>query len=215
MGKIINSWKASIKGIKSVAKTWQFWAIAIPVALVFIFIFNLLSSGNNFLQLLIALPFLDKFIIVGQVYQEFAVNILSLDKILILIAALGQGAIIAVIAYLWRSRRELDDKAILESAGASLIALIGAGCPMCGGTILFPVLLSIFGAGAATFLQSISWIIMVLAIIIILFALQRLGFMCYMQPKKKSKPDKKLNDKKTQSRDSRSETVKEEISEKS
>lgn len=186
MGKIINRWKASLKGLKTVAKTWQFWTIAIPTTLIFIFIFNLLSSGNNFLQLLIALPFLDKFVVIGQVYQEFATNILSVDKILILIAAFGQGAIIAIIVFLWRSRRQLDDKAILESAGASLIALIGAGCPMCGGTILFPVLLSIFGAGAATFLQSISWVVMVIAIAVIIFALQRLGFLCYMQPKKKS-----------------------------
>lgn len=165
---------------------WQFFAIAIPVTLFFIFLFNLLSSGNNFLQLLIALPFWDKFATIGQVYQEFAVNIFSIDKILILIAAFGQGAVVATIVFLWKSRRELDDKAVLRSAGASLIALIGAGCPMCGGTILFPVLLSIFGAGAATFLQSISWVIMVIAIAVIVFALQRLGFLCYMQPKKKS-----------------------------
>lgn len=185
MGKILNRWKASVKGLKTVAKTWQFWTIAIPVTLVFIFLFNLLSSGNNFLQLLIALPFLDKFVIIGQVYQEFFVNILSIDKIMILLAAFGQGAIISIIAYLWKARRQLDDKSILKSAGASLIALVGVGCPMCGGTILFPVLLSIFGASVATFLQSVSWILMVVAIIIIIFALQHLGFMCYMQPKKK------------------------------
>lgn len=204
MGKIINSWKASIKGLKTVAKTWQFWAISIPVTLFFIFLFNLLSTGNNFLNLIIALPFPDNFVVVGQVYQEFATNILSIDKILILIAAFGQGAIIATIVFLWRSRRKLDDKAILESAGASLIALIGAGCPMCGGTILFPILLSIFGAGAATFLQSISWIIMVIAIAVIIFALQRLGFLCYMQPKKKPTTKKEVSNEK-----------KEEINEKS
>lgn len=200
MGKFINSWKSSIKGLKKVAKTWQFWAISIPVTFVFIFIFNLFSSGNNFFQLLIALPFLDKFIIIGQVYQEFAVNLLTLDKILMLIAAFGQGAIIATIVYLWQSRRELDDKAVLRSAGASLIALVGAGCPMCGGTILFPVILSVFGASAATFLQSISWIIMVIAIIIIIFALKRLGFLCYMQPSKKAS-QKEVSDKITEEKE--------------
>lgn len=196
MGKIINSWKASGKGLKTAMSRWQFWAIAIPVTLFFIFLFNLLSSGNNFLQLLIALPFLDKFIVVGQIYQEFAVNILSLDKILVLIAAFGQGAVVATIVFLWKSRRELDDKSVLRSAGASLIALIGAGCPMCGGTILFPILLSIFGAGAAAFLQSVSWVLMALAIVVIVFALKRLGFLCYMQPKKKSgKKEEEKNEK--------------------
>jgi len=185
MGKIINSWKASVKGLARVAKTWQFWLISIPATLVFIFLFNILASGNNFLQLIIALPFLDKFAVIGQVYQEFFVNLLSFEKILMLIAAFGQGAIIATIIFLWRSKNKLDDKAMLGSAGASLIALIGAGCPTCGGTILFPILLSVFGAGVATFFQSISWILMLLAIVVLVFALKRLGFMCYMQPKKK------------------------------
>lgn len=214
MGKIINSWKSSGKGLRIVVSHWQFWAIAIPVTLVFIFIFNLLSSGNNFLQLLIALPFFDKLSVIGQVYLEFLYSLLSLEKFLILLASIGQGVVVAMIAFLWKSRRQFDDKAILESAGASLIALIGAGCPMCGGTILLPILMSIFGAGTFVFLQNISLILMAIAIVIIVFAIKHLGFMCYMQPKKKSQGGKGINEK-AQSRDSRSEAAREDINEKS
>lgn len=189
MGKRINNWKASFKGVKTASCTWQFWVITIVAALIFIFIFNLLSAGNNFLQLLIALPFLDKFSIIGQVYQEFFINLLSLEKILMLLASFGQGVIIALIVYVWKSRRKFDEKVLLKGAGASLLALIGAGCPMCGGTIILPILLGIFGAGAFAFLQSVSIVLMIVAIIVIVFAIKQLGFLCYMQPKSKEKKE--------------------------
>ncbi|MDL2328095.1 hypothetical protein LJC64_05570, partial [Ruminococcaceae bacterium OttesenSCG-928-A11] len=129
--------------------------------------------------------------VVGQVYLEFISNFISIDKILILLASLGQGVIIALIVHVWKSRREFDEKVLLRGAGASLIALIGAGCPMCGGTIILPILLSIFGASAFVFLQNISLILMIISIIVIIFAIKRLGFLCYMQPKSKKKDENK------------------------
>jgi hypothetical protein len=88
-----------------------------------------------------------------------------------------------MIVFLWRTRRKFDDTALLESAGASLIALIGAGCPLCGGTILLPVLMSLFGVSAMTFLQGISLFLMAAALVPIVFATKRLGFLCSMRPK--------------------------------
>lgn len=191
MQRFIGRWKTAGKGIQNAARNWRFWLVAVISLFFFIFIFNLLSAGNNFLQLIIALPFFDKFSVIGQVYLNFFAEFFSLEKILIFLASAGQALIIGMIFYLWKSRRELDDKALLGSAGASLIALIGAGCPMCGGTILFPVLLGIFGASATAFLQGFSVILMVIALIPIAFAIRRLGFMCSMQSvPKKSKGEK-------------------------
>ena len=181
MQGFIKRWKTTGKGIKNAMSDWRFWIVAVISLLFFLFIFNLLSTGNNFLQLIIALPFFDKFSVIGEVYLNFIVNIFSLEKILMLIASVGQSLIIGMIFFLWKSRRKLDDTALLESAGASLIALIGAGCPMCGGTILFPIILSIFGASATAFLQGFSVVLMLLALIPIAFAIRRLGFMCSMQ----------------------------------
>jgi hypothetical protein len=184
-------WRTAGKGIANAANDWHFWLAGVAALLVFIFIFNLLSAGNNFLQLLIALPFTDKFFIIAQVYQEFFVHIFSLEKCLILLAAAGQGLIVGMIIYLWRSRRKFDDAALLESAGASLIALIGAGCPLCGGTILLPILASIFGVSAMTFLQGVSLFLMIAALVPIAFAIRRLGFLCSMKPKPKKEGNEK------------------------
>jgi hypothetical protein len=187
MEKVVKRWRTVGKGIQNAASDWQFWLAAVITTLFFIFLFNLLSAGNNFLQLLINLPFGDKFFVIGQVYVEFLVNFLSIEKILILLAAAGQGLIVGMIVSLWHLRRQLDDTAVLESAGASLIALIGAGCPLCGGTILLPVLMSLFGASAMTFLQGISLFLMLAALVPIAFAVRRLGFLCSM----KRKPNEK------------------------
>ncbi|MDR3125534.1 MAG: hypothetical protein LBU20_00445 [Candidatus Nomurabacteria bacterium] len=189
MKRVIKSWRTVSIGIKKAANGWQFWLSAVGATLFFIFLFNLLSSGNNFLQLLINLPFGDKFFVIGQVYWEFLTNFLSIEKILIFLAAAGQGLIISMIVFLWRTRRRLDDTAVLESASASLIALIGAGCPVCGGTILLPVLMSLFGASAMTFLQSFSLLLMAAALAPIIFAIRRLGFLSSMQPKAKSRKE--------------------------
>jgi hypothetical protein len=190
MKGVIARWRISCKGIKNAAKDWRFWLAFIISLFFFIFLFNLLSAGNNFLQLLIKLPFFDKFFIIGQVYMNFLANILSIEKLLILLASLGQGLIIGMIFYLWRIRHELEDSAILNSAGASLLALIGAGCPMCGGTILMPVLMSVFGASAMVFLQGISILLMAIALVSIAFAIRKLGFQCSMQ----SIPTKKIKE---------------------
>jgi hypothetical protein len=182
MEKVVKRWRTVGTGVRNAAGDWRFWLAAVVATLFFVFLFNLLSAGNNFLQLLINLPLSDKFFIVGQVYQEFLLNILSIEKVLILLAAAGQGLIVGMIVSLWRSRRQLDDTAVLESAGASLIALIGAGCPLCSGTILLPVLMSLFGASAMTFLQGISLFLMLVALVPIIFAVRRLGFLCSMRP---------------------------------
>jgi hypothetical protein len=182
MEKVVRRWRTVGTGVRNAAGSWRFWLAAVLTTLFFIFVFNLLSAGNNFLQLLVNLPWLDKFFVVGQVYGEFLANFFSVEKLLILLAAAGQGLIVGLIVFLWRTRRKLDDTAVLESAGASLIALVGAGCPLCGGTILLPVLMSLFGASAMTFLQGISLFLMVAALIPIAFAVRRLGFLCSMVP---------------------------------
>jgi len=189
MNKFIKRWKTAFKGVKNAAQDWRFLLAAILSFLFFILLFNLFSAGNNFWQLIISLPFLDKFLVIGDIYMNFLVNFFSFEKILIFIAALGQALVIGMIIYLWRIRQEIDDKALLGSAGASLIALIGAGCPMCGGTILLPILMSIFGMSAMAFLQGISISLMILALIPIAFAIRRLGFLCSMQPKPKKKKE--------------------------
>jgi hypothetical protein len=183
MDRIIKRWRNVGVGLSRARHDWRAWLAGIISLLFFIFLFNLLSSGNNFLQLIINLPLGDKFFIVAQVYLEFLSNLGSLEKILILLASAGQGLIVAMIVYLWRSRRQFDDTALLESAGASLIALIGAGCPLCGGTILLPILMSLFGVSAMTFLQGISLFLMAAALIPIIFAVRRLGFLASLQPK--------------------------------
>jgi hypothetical protein len=179
MKKYASKWRLAGQGIKQLFTSPKYWLPSLIAAVIFVFIFNLLTSGSTFLQLLVHLPFLEKFSVLGQVYADFFVHFFSLEKILILLLSLGQGIITGLIIYIWKSRRNLDDTALLESGGATLIALIGAGCPLCGGTILMPFLMMIFGASAMVFLQTVSIALTLLAFVPILFAIRRLGFLSY------------------------------------
>jgi hypothetical protein len=191
MNKLLSKWKMAGKGLRQLYRQPRYWAITALATLVFIFILNLLNVGNTFLQLLINLPLGEKFSVVGQVYANFFVGLWSLDHILMLLISLGQGVIISALVYVWKSKRALDDTAVLESGGATLIALLGAGCPLCGGSVLLPYLILIFGTSAMALLQTISTVLIILAAVPLVFALRRLGFMCYTYSAQKSARAKK------------------------
>ena len=91
-----------------------------------------------------------------------------------------QGILIGLIIFLWRKKRE-NNSANLEKAGliAGLIAL-GAGCPTCGTTLLTPLLGAIFSTGSLAITGAISTIVTILAIIVAILSIKRLGLEAYV-----------------------------------
>ena len=173
-------------GILLATKEKRFWYGFIPSFIFFGMLMNLLSGGFAKFDLMRALGFpaslqiiLDSFLAIFGFKQPF------LDWLPIFAICILQGTLIGLIVLLWNKKKEEKSKdssnsANLEKAGiiTGLIAL-GAGCPTCGTTLLTPLIGAIFSTGGLAVTGAISTIVTVLAIIIAVLSLKRLGVETY------------------------------------
>ncbi|MDR2524036.1 MAG: hypothetical protein LBC95_00630 [Candidatus Nomurabacteria bacterium] len=183
--------RRALYGAKIVFARPPYIALGLATTVVFVFVFNLLGSGNTFLQLLLSLPWLEKFSVVGEVYLNFLQNICSLDRILMLGLAISQGILISLIVFAGRRLHRVDENSVLGSGAAAFLALVGAGCPICGGSIITAVFATVVGGSAQFLVQTVALAVMALAFIPIFFALRHQGALCYNLYHERSKNDKK------------------------
>ena len=169
------------KGILLATKEKRFWYGFIPTFLFFGLLMNLLAGGTSKFDLMFALGFPDALGILGKNFIGiFGVGQPFLDWLPIFLISILQGILIGLIVLLWNKKRE-QNAGNLGSAGivAGLIAL-GAGCPTCGTTLLTPLLGAIFSTGGLAVTGTISTIVTILAIVIAIFSLKRLGVETYV-----------------------------------
>jgi len=169
------------KGILLAVKEKRFWFGFIPAFLFFGMLMNLLSGGFSKFDLMGAIGFpgslkiiLDSFLAIFGIDQPF------LDWLPVFFIAFLQGILIGLIVLLWNKKRE-QNSANLERAGiiTGLIAL-GAGCPTCGTTLITPLIGAIFSTGSLAIAGAISTIVTILAIIIAILSVKRLGLEIYV-----------------------------------
>lgn len=174
------------KGILLAAKEKRFWYGFVPSFLFFGLLMNLLAGGTSKFELMSALGFPESFKILGSSFIAiFGINQPFLDWLPIFAISILQGILIGIIILLWDKKRE--DKTAsknsenIEKAGiiTGLIAL-GAGCPTCGATLITPLLAAIFSTGGLAIAGTVSIIVTILAVIIAIFALKRLGVETYV-----------------------------------
>lgn len=168
------------KGILLATKEKRFWYGFIPSFLFFGLLMNLLSGGTSKFNLMFTLGFEASLKILGEsLLGIFGFHLPFLDWLPIFAVSLLQGILIGLIVLLWNKKREQKAEN-LEKAGiiTGLIAL-GAGCPTCGTTLLTPLLAAFFSTGGLAIAGTISTIVTILAIIIAIFALKRLGLETY------------------------------------
>lgn len=144
---------------------------------------NLLSGGFSTFELMGAVGFPDcLFIIWKNFIAIFGINRFFLDWLPVFAISIMQGILIGFIVLLWAKKRENGTKNSenIEKAGiiTGLIAL-GAGCPTCGTTLLTPLLGALFSTGGLAITGTISTIVTILAIIIAILSLKRLGVETY------------------------------------
>lgn len=173
------------KGILLATKEKRFWYGFIPSFIFFGVLMNLLQGGFSKFELMGALGFPANLQIIGNSFLAiFGVNQPFLDWLPIFAICVLQGILIGLIVLLWdkkRHQKDTSNTANLEKAGiiTGLIAL-GAGCPTCGTTLLTPLLGAIFSTGGLAISGAISTIVTVLAIIIAILSLKRLGEETYV-----------------------------------
>ncbi|MBR2839758.1 hypothetical protein IKE82_00290 [Candidatus Saccharibacteria bacterium] len=169
------------KGILLATKENRFWYGFVPSFLLFGLLMNLLSGGLSKFELIRISGFAGGLRIIGENFLAiFGFHQPFLDWLPVFFIALLQGILIGLIALLWHKKRQ-QNAANLESAGiiTGLIAL-GAGCPTCGTTLITPLISAIFSTGSLAIASTVSTVVTMLAIIIAILSLKRLGLETYV-----------------------------------
>ncbi|MBR3172378.1 hypothetical protein IKF21_00430 [Candidatus Saccharibacteria bacterium] len=173
------------KGILLAAREKRFWYGFIPSFIFFGMLMNLLAGGTSKFELMAAIGFPDSLKIIGDAFVAiFGVGQPFLDWLPIFAISILQGILIGIIVLLWNKKREQGaskNSENIEKAGiiTGLIAL-GAGCPTCGATLITPLIGAIFSTGGLAIAGTVSTIVTILAIIIAVLALKRLGVEVYV-----------------------------------
>lgn len=171
------------KGILLATKERRFWYGFIPSFIFFGMLMNLLAGGTSKFELMGALGFPANLQIIGSSFIAiFGIGQPFLDWLPIFCISVLQGILIGLITLLWDKKRHQKgaNSENLEKAGiiTGLIAL-GAGCPTCGATLITPLIGAIFSTGSLAIAGTISTIVTILAILIAIFSLKRLGVETY------------------------------------
>lgn len=169
------------KGILLALRERRFW-IGFFVAFIFFgTLMNLLSGGFSKFQLMGVVGFSGAMKIIFDAFLGiFGVGQAFLDWLFVFLLAILQGVLIGLIVLLAKKKRDSNAENI-EKAGiiAGLIAL-GAGCPTCGTTLLTPLIGAIFSAGGVAITGIVSGVVTVLAVVIAILSLRRIGEETYV-----------------------------------
>lgn len=162
------------KGIAFASRKFLFWLIFIVVFLIFGTLMNLLSGGFSAFALMGSSGFSGSIkIIFDAMLGLFLVGKSFLDWIGIFLVSVLQATLIALIVLVAKKKRTSGEN--LERAGiAAGLAVLGTGCPTCGTALLTPILGAIFAGGSAL-VGVISGFITIIAIIILILSLKKVG----------------------------------------
>lgn len=175
------------KGILLATREKRFWAGFVPAFLIFGTLINLLAGGLAKFDLMAASGFGGSVkIILDSLLGLFGYRMIISDWLQVFALALVQGVLIGLIVLLWQKKRISQTEAVSNSANVEkagiitgLIAL-GAGCPTCGTTLLTPLIGAIFSTGATALVGVLSTTITILAVVIAILSLKRIGEETYV-----------------------------------
>ena len=176
----------SLKGICMAMKTLRFWIFFTLTFIIFGTLMNLLSSGFAAFSLMGAMGFPACFSVIWDALLGlFGIGKSFSDWLVIFVVAFLQAILIAMIFSVSHAKKLQKKSSVKESekstsenierAGlAAGLAVLGAGCPTCGTALLTPILGAIF-AGSSALVGTVSVIITILACVIIIFSLKKVG----------------------------------------
>ena len=167
------------KGILLATKEKKFWLGFVIAFLFFGTLMNLLSGGLSKFELMGALGFPKNLRIIGEaIIGIFGFNMIFTDWIFVFFISLLQGILISLIVLLWNKKNKNSENVQKVGIITGLIAL-GAGCPTCGTTLITPLLGMIFSTGSFAIAGIVSNVVTVLAIVIAILSLKRMGLEMY------------------------------------
>lgn len=170
------------KGILLATKEKRFWWGFLPTFVFFSMLINLLAGGFSKFELMGASGFSGTMKILGDTFlSTFGVNQVFVEWLPTFLLSLLQGVLVGLIVLLWQKKKSEGNAAGVEKAGiiTGLVAL-GAGCPTCGTTLLTPLLGAIFSTGSLAVAGAISTVVTILAVVVAILSLKRLGVETYV-----------------------------------
>ena len=180
--KWLDKWKLAFIGAILAFSYRKFRIAFILVFVVFGTFMNLFTGGFAAFNLISVVSFPDKLKIIFDAFLGlFGVHKSFLDWALLFLIAVLQAVLIGLVAFIWKRRKDDLKAARASSSGAQSagivagLAVLGAGCPTCGTTLIAPIIGTIFSSGGYAIAGFISGFITVLAIIVSLFALKKIG----------------------------------------
>ena len=167
------------KGILLATKEKKFWIGFVIAFLFFGTLMNMLSNGLTKFELVGALGFPKNMRIIGEaIIGIFGFNMIFTDWIFVFFISLLQGILIGLIVLLWNKKNKNSENVQKVGIITGLIAL-GAGCPTCGTTLITPFLGMIFSTGSFAIAGVVSGVVTVLAVVIAILSLKRMGLEMY------------------------------------
>ncbi|MBR2864616.1 hypothetical protein IKE88_03715 [Candidatus Saccharibacteria bacterium] len=184
IAKWCDEWRMAALGIILSTRKPKFWVSFLIVFIVFGTLLNLLSDGFGSINLFFALDFGGKIDILWTNFLAlFGVGRTFLDWLMPFALALLQGTLISLIIFIWKKRikNNRTKSSDIQNAGiAATLALLGSGCPTCGTALITPIISSIFSSGSYAIAGTISGIITIIAIIILLLSIKKVGLEAYV-----------------------------------
>lgn len=160
---------------------------------VFLYILSFFRDGNgNWLLLCSGLPFGTKMEVLGKVCIKILENFTSLYGVLIIFMSILQALTIMLLIFTWRNREK--DHAIDGASTGGIGAIFGfvaLGCPTCGISLLAPILTAVAGTGAMAAAEGISRVLIVLAFILLIYTVIKLGYVSFITISAKKYKEKK------------------------
>ena len=182
-GKWLDEWKLAAYGVVLATKRPKFVLVAVVVFLLFGTLMNLLNNGFASFRLMAAVDLGGKLEIIGGAFLAvFGVGRSFLDWALVFFISLLQGILIGLVVLVWHKKRKADQNAEnVQTAGlAAGLAVLSAGCPTCGTTLLMPVIGAISSTGGYALAGAVSGVIFIAAVAVALFALKKIGNEAYV-----------------------------------
>lgn len=177
--KWCDEWKLAISGVVLATRDLRFVAVGLVSFLLFGTLMNLLANGLGSIKALFLVSFEGKIRILGNAFLGiFGVNKTFGDWVLVFFISLLQGILIGLLVLVWKKRKESSANA--QNIGiVTGLAVLGSGCPTCGTTLLAPLIGAISSTGGYALSSTLSWGLMIVAIIVALLTLKKIGLDAY------------------------------------
>ena len=119
-------------------------------------------------------------------------NFTDLYGLLIIALSILQALTIMLLVFTWshREKEHAIDGASTGSIGA-IFGFVALGCPTCGISLLTPLLTAIAGTGAIAAAEGISRVLIVLAFVLLIYTVIKLGYISFITISTKKYKEKK------------------------